>query len=88
MNLQEALAKSSIPDYMHGGLIRYIENRIRPGSFLTAVLTNDLQGAVAAADETNRDLIPHYIVFLFNWAPHESWGSPEKVKAWLAGGAL
>lgn len=31
------MAEYGIPDYMHGGIIRYYENRIPPGGFLAAV---------------------------------------------------
>ena len=44
---------SLIPEYMIGSLRRYIENGIEPGSFLSAVLCNDLRGACECADDTN-----------------------------------
>lgn len=77
-----------IPDYMIGGLRRYIENGIAPGHFLTAVLCNDLRGAIERGDDTNTAVLPNYIRFLYNYAPSECWGSPEKFKAWIAIGGL
>ena len=72
-----------IPDYMMDGLKRYIEQGIEPGSFLTAVLCNDLNGAVGRADDQNVKNLPAYIGYLYNEAPSPCWGSPEKVKAWM-----
>jgi hypothetical protein len=72
-----------IPEHMHGGLRRYIENGILPGSFLTAVLTNDLKNAIGFADHINLWNIPRYVSFLYNYAPSGCWGSPAKVQSWV-----
>jgi hypothetical protein len=72
-----------IPQYMHGGIIRYIEDGIMPGDFLSSVLQNDLKGACGAADQNNKHLLWDYVAFLYNNAPSMCWGSPEKVKAWV-----
>lgn len=74
----------AIPEHMRGGLARYIEHHIEPGSFLRAVLENDLKGAISYADSTNRFLLFDYVNYLYNDAPSVCWGSPEKVAAWLA----
>lgn len=74
---------SLIPEHMIGGLRRYIENGIEPGSFLEAVLCNDLKGAVGRADQTNKHRLHDYIMFLYNFAPSSCWGSPEKYTAWV-----
>lgn len=78
-----AAAQCGIPDYMIGGLVRYIDNHIQPGGFLTAVLSNDLMGACGQADDTNRHLLFNYCNFLYNHAPSKCWGSPEAVARWL-----
>ena len=41
-------------DYMAAGMRRYIEYGIAPGSFMTAILCNDLMEAAQRADDTNR----------------------------------
>ena len=74
-----------IPQHMLDAFQRYVEFRISPGSFLTAVLCNDLKGAVGSADSTNINLIPEYVSFLYNNAPSTCWGSVEKVQNWLNG---
>ena len=72
-----------IPERMMGGLLRYINNRIPPGDFLSAVLCNDLREACGMADDENLENIPAYIGYLYNEAPAPCWGSREKVQAWL-----
>ena len=71
-----------IPFYMYDGLIFWILYGELPGDFLTAVLKNDLKEAIARADDINRDRLRNYVQFLYNEAPNQCWGSPEKVKAW------
>lgn len=66
---------------------RYFEGHIPPGSFITAVLANDLIGAAGAADWINQQLLFQYAQFLY-WLPgqyREAWGSYEKVQKWLEG---
>lgn len=79
---------SLIPDYMIGGLRRYIENGILPGSFLSALLSNDLRSTFERADDENRRCIENYVRFLYNYAPSECWGSPAKFNAWCKQGGL
>ena len=83
MDYSENMEKYTIPKYMKEGILRYLEKGIRPGDFLTAVICNDLRGALAHADDINIVLLPNYVRY-FNWeAPSECWGSPEKMKKWI-----
>lgn len=72
-----------IPEYMMPGILRYTEKHIKPGDFLMAVFSNDFMGACAQADDLNVANLKAYMGYLYNVAPSECWGSPEKVKAWL-----
>lgn len=76
------LIARGIPDYMHGGIIRYYENGIPPGGFLSAVINNDLQGAFGRADDTNSRCIRNYIMWFYNDAPAGTWGYPNAVEDW------
>lgn len=71
-----------IPERMLPGLIRWIEDGVLPGDFLTAVLENKLSEALGKADQENRDNIFAYVLYLYNVTPFDCWGSVEKVKAW------
>jgi len=78
-----ALDGSAVPPHLRGGLLRYFVAGILPGSFLQAVLCNDLVKAVrrhsgAGAAYT----ITVLRKFLLEHAPFEAWGSREKVLAW------
>lgn len=86
--LDEAMMRRGIPAHMYGGMKRYILHGIPPGSFLTAVLSNDLMGALGKADEDNRVALHAYGMFLYNDAPSPCHGSPEKVRAWIAKGGM
>jgi hypothetical protein len=66
------------------GLERYRDNRIQPGSFLRAVLENNLSGAVGQADLYNQHTICAIVSWCYNNMPSEAWGSAERVQAWLS----
>jgi hypothetical protein len=71
-------------EHMMPAIRRYIDQHIRPGHFLTAVLSNDLIEAVGHADDVNLWLLPVFVTWLYNEAPSTCWGSPEHVNIWLA----
>ena len=77
-----------VPPRMMGGLRRYIEHGVPAGSFLMAVVENDLKNAVGRADEENLTNLPAYVYFLYNEAPGGCWGSQEKVERWIGQGGL
>ena len=65
------------------GLKRYVELRIKPGSFLCAMLQNDLTEAVGRADSFHRARLADIATWLYNNIPSDSWGSPESFAKWL-----
>lgn len=73
-----------VPAHMWGTVERYFVNRIPPGHFLTALLSNDLMEAFARADDENAANMQRWCQFLYNYAPRGSYRSPEAVNAWLA----
>ena len=79
---------SILPEHMQHGAKLYIEHGIISGSFLTAVMENDLVYAFGAADETNRFAMFDWARFLYNEAPVNCWGSRENVEKWRALGGL
>ena len=66
-----------------GALERYLNNGIMPGSFMTAVLENNLVDAIGRADEDNAANLKNIVGYIYNHLPSNSWGSREKVKAYL-----
>jgi hypothetical protein len=88
MSLQQTLQTftfhgKGIPEYMQYDLVSYLEHKIMPGDFLLHVLSNNLRGAIQAADDHNLWLVPVYVAFLYNHADSRAWGSKEKVEVWL-----
>jgi hypothetical protein len=79
----EAEAVNWIPEHMIGALSRYVFDGLQPGSFLEAVLSNDLRRAAERADEYNRDNIVNWVTLLYNYVPASCWGSPEKYHQWV-----
>ncbi|NDC55374.1 MAG: hypothetical protein EBZ69_00825 [Alphaproteobacteria bacterium] len=75
---------AAIPERMQEALKRYVLESVKPGDFLSAVLSNDLRNAVGRADRDNVTLLPLYIRWLYNVAPGNCWGSPENFETWLA----
>jgi hypothetical protein len=81
--LRSSLASSEIPAHMHDGLIRYLADRVEPGSFLRAVLCCDMDDARRRADAMNIVALRFYWPWLINNAPSDAWGSRHNVEAWL-----
>lgn len=79
---KDAAFNCGIPEHMIGALQRWIENGIAPGSFLSAVLKNDLMGALGQADHINMNSLPAYAQFLYNHTPSISHGSVENFEQW------
>lgn len=74
---------NKIPGRMRKSILGYLNHGHKMGSFLTAVFSNDLFGAISRADDENVALLKEYVVWVWNYAPHGSHGSPEKVKKWI-----
>ena len=73
---------SKLPHGLRDGMQRYIENGSQVGHFLTAVLSNDLVGAVNRADDKNAKLLPEIARWLWNEAPGNCWGDANRVQEW------
>ncbi len=66
------------------GIDNYAQHRIPCGDFLTAVLANDLMGALGRADDENRKDIFEICSYVYSEIPSICYGSYKIVKAWLA----
>jgi hypothetical protein len=87
---RRAMQDKAIPEYMHGGVIRFVMQGRAPDthSFLYAVLSNNLIKAFAKADSANLDALQGWTRLLHNDLPHNCYGSPEKVDEWAKSGGL
>ena len=75
MNLEDA--KQSLNDY--------ITNGWQPGSFLVAVLSNDLFDAISLADDDSRRNLSKIVDWVDNNVPSNLYGTREKVSNHLKG---
>ncbi len=63
---------------------RYVLRGVPTGSFLEAVISNDLREAMARADEGSRACLFELVTYLHNDCPGGCWGSPERYRDWMA----
>lgn len=87
-DFERELERSNVPDYMRGGLRRYIMQGVAPGDFLRCLLSNDLRGTYERADDNNQRCVLDYLKVLYNGAPSEAWGSPDRFRDWVKLGGL
>lgn len=79
--------RSQVPPLLMNGLDQYVEHRIRTGGFLEAILKGDLYDTMQKGDLTNLMRIKPIVDYIIYCLPASSYGSAEKVEAWLAEGA-
>ena len=72
-----------IPEHLHQEIDNYINNHVRPGNFLSAIIFNELRNSVELADFENIGQFLAYLGFFKNHAPKECWGSREAFTNWL-----
>lgn len=63
-------------------LNRYVQDGIPPGSFLQAVLCNNLMHAFNNADSENKATLGNIVAYVWNELPYNCWGSGATVEAW------
>ena len=68
-----------IPERTIASLDRYVNHKILPGAFLTAVLSNDLFQAVGRADRENLAALPEIVQYIYNELPGLAHGSEKAV---------
>lgn len=83
--LLEDIDYGGCPVLYQGGLRRYLEERIRPGHLLSAVLENNLCGAMNRFSGHDFSELHTLVKFVYNEIPDVAWGSKGKVAKWLAG---
>ena len=61
----------------------YVDKGYPTGSFLYAVLTNDLFEAASRADQQNQFALTLICQYIYNYTPGMCWGGLEEVAAWF-----
>jgi hypothetical protein len=83
-NLVRLAEKKGVPEATARGLALYLVMGVPTGSFLHAVLENNLMESLGRADEFNTAAIKDIVSFLYNHMPALCWGNPTKVHEWPA----
>jgi hypothetical protein len=78
------LIAEGIPEHLHGGILRYVDQGIRPGSFLSACIARQMEVAVLmAADTATAIAIPAITHWFMFHAPGDCSGSELVMEAWI-----
>jgi len=86
--LTAALTQHGVPENLHHGLALWLTHGIRPGSFLCAVLRNDLRESFAQADLSSRFAMFDLVCALHSDMPGGAWGSADAMAHWTKTGGL
>lgn len=73
---------SNVPEHLREGIENWIERGITPGSFLRAVIRNDLMAACLRADELSYLHMRGVIRWFVQYAPNGSYGSDKVFSNW------
>lgn len=73
----------SIPLETFEALKNYVMNHRDPGGFLTAVLSNDLMGAMLRGSPESLSALPIITGYIYNACPGSCWGSLDAVRSWV-----
>lgn len=58
-----------IPEHILDGVYNFVEEGYAPGHFLSAVFSNDLEGAVGRADKEALACLAELVIFIHNRVP-------------------
>jgi hypothetical protein len=79
-------SRPGLPFNLQGGLDRYRFHHTKTGGFLAAILSDDIEDAIRRADPNSLAHLEDIRQYVHWELPSESWGSRDKVAAWIAKG--
>ncbi len=85
LRLKRRLEASDLPESNAESLAIYLHHGVIPGSFMRALIENNLVHAAMCADHRNKHYLFEWASFLYNHMPSDAWGSAEKVLAYAKG---
>lgn len=71
-----------VPNNIKSAITAWVFEARVPGSFVKAVLENDLNKAVIGADPTVLPHLKDIVLYMVNEVPALCWGSKEKMSSW------
>ena len=78
-----SLAQYGISENFHGGIVRYLIHGIPPGSFLTAVICNELWTAVCSCGSRDFNELLALSKWMLNEGSATTTGSRDKLDWWI-----
>ena len=86
--VESAIRAVSVSDACAQSVCNFLCEGIPPGSFVRAVLSNNLIAAVRCADKGNQALLSLFVNALMMELTGQCWGSEKIVDEWMAKGGL
>jgi len=71
-----------VPEGLHRGIRLWLDDGIVPGSFIRAVICNNLMDAFAFADDESRERLSSIVSFFYWSVPSHAWGSDRTFADW------
>jgi len=72
-----------LPKYMLPAVYQYVVDGRPPGTFLEAVITNNLRHALTCADDRNLKVLPVWVRFFYNCVPAACVGDAHDMTNWM-----
>lgn len=71
-----------VPEHTRESITNYLLYGFEPGGFVSAILAQDYERALYAADTANRQMFWAVAMWVREHAPAGSWGSYEAIEVW------
>lgn len=72
-----------VPAHTRESIVNYLEHGYEPGSFMYAVIENDLKSAFSSADNINSQCLKSIVCWFYNFCPASAWGRYGVVNEWI-----
>lgn len=88
IRLRREMKYEQLPYGLVDSIQAYVETGRPVGSFLEAVISNDLSESFGRADHNNRHRMFDIVSFIYNEMPAPCWGSKKKYEMWIKKGGF
>jgi hypothetical protein len=78
-----ALGRLGLESATEAAIIRYVNSHVRPGGFLSALVSNDLVETFRAADDNNGRLVREIVGWFYNYPTSQCWHGSREHAHWL-----
>ena len=83
--VEQLVEKYNVPEIIAQSIKDYVEGRLPVGSFLQAVICNNLFDAINRADDESASCLQGIVRIFYNQTPTACWGSVKRYNDWLIG---